>query len=295
MPSLFSLPSLPSFPSSTRWPEPSSTVLSTPELSTPELSTHTVVVLHAHPDDEAIFTGLTVRRLADAGARVVVVTATDGAAGVPRVRLASGETLRQRRLGELERACELLGAARLEVLGYGDSGCHAGPYAPGTLGAADPARVARQVARIVTEEGAATLVHYDPRGIYGHVDHVQVHRVGARVVAGLGLTGYQATVDPVALRRGPRHVLQGAAGDELDVGVPASRIQVTVRAGTADLLAKMAAMSVHASQIGPEYLAARDFAAGYGREWFLRSGAPGVLDALRIQRDQGIRRVFSRV
>ncbi|HEY6796323.1 MAG TPA: PIG-L deacetylase family protein [Kineosporiaceae bacterium] len=244
-------------------------------------SAHTVVVLHAHPDDEAIFTALTIRRLADAGARVVLVTATDGAAGVPRLRLAPGETLRSRRLGELERACELLGVARLEVLGYTDSGAHRGPYGPGTLAAAAPAQVADQVQQIVEQEGASTLVHYDARGIYGHVDHVQVHRAGSLVVQRTGLTGYQATVDTQALRTGPRHVLHGAAGADLDVGVPSSRIAVTVQAGTVELLAKMAAMSAHASQIGPHYLDPPAFAAGYGQEWFVRdSSAPGVLESL---------------
>lgn len=247
-----------------------------------DLRGQVVVVLHAHPDDEAIFTGLTARRLADAGARVVMVTATDGAAGIPRTRLAPGETLRRRRLAELERACDLLGVARLEVLGYADSGAHAGPYAPGTLGAADPGRVARRLARIVEQEGAAALVHYDRRGIYGHVDHVQVHRVGAAVVRRLGLTGYEATVDADAVRSGPRHVLQGAAGDGLDVGVPAADITLTVLASVAGLLAKMAAMSAHASQIGPEYLDPAGFATAYDREWFVRCGAPGALDRIAV-------------
>ena len=44
----------------------------------PDLSGQTVLVLHAHPDDEAIFSGLTLRRLADAGARTVVVSLTGG-------------------------------------------------------------------------------------------------------------------------------------------------------------------------------------------------------------------------
>ena len=42
----------------------------------------TVVFLHAHPDDEAIFTGGTMRLLADAGHRVVLVLATSGELGV---------------------------------------------------------------------------------------------------------------------------------------------------------------------------------------------------------------------
>jgi LmbE family N-acetylglucosaminyl deacetylase len=240
----------------------------------------TVVVLHAHPDDEAIFTGLTMRRLADAGARVVLVMATDGAAGIARVPLSPGESLRSRRLAELERACGLLGVARLEVLGYADSGAHNGPYRAGALGAALVTEVARQVARIADREGASTLVHYDPRGIYGHIDHVQVHRVGTMVASSLRLAGYQATVDSAALRTDPRHVLRRATGGSMDVGVPASTISVTVHAEGPDLLAKMAAMATHASQVGTADLDPASFAVTYGREWFVREGVPGALDAL---------------
>jgi LmbE family N-acetylglucosaminyl deacetylase len=239
----------------------------------------TVVVLHAHPDDEAIFTGLAIRRLVDDGVRVVLISATSGEEGVPRVPLLPGETLRRRRVAELERACELLGVARLELLGYRDSGCHVGPYARGALGAASVAQVARRVRRTVEREDAVALVHYDPQGIYGHVDHVQVHRAGAHVVHELGITGYEATVDADQLRRGPTHVLQGAAGESLpDAGVPAECIDLALAARPAELLAKMAAMSAHGSQIGPEYLDPLRFEAAYGREWFVRRGRPGPLD-----------------
>lgn len=246
----------------------------------PAFSSHTVIVLHAHPDDEAIFTGLTMRRLADAGARVVLVMATDGAAGVPRVELSRGESLRERRLAELERSCDLLGVARLEVLGYSDSGAHKGPYAAGTLGAAPATVVARQVARIASHEGASTLIYYDPVGIYGHIDHVKVHRVGAMVTRRLQLAGYQATVDAAALRAGPPHVLERAADDWLRVGVPTAKISVTVEAAGHDLLAKIAAMATHSSQIDADELDPAQFAAAYGREWFVREGPPGALDAL---------------
>jgi len=244
----------------------------------------TVVVLHAHPDDEAIFTGATIRTLADAGVRVVLVTATCGEQGIPRVTLAPGETLRARRIAELERACELLGVARLVLLGYRDSGAHAGPYGFGDLGSAPAAGVAGHLERIVVAEHAEALVHYDPRGIYGHVDHVQVHRAGARVVRRLGITGYEATVDAARLRRGPRHVLQQAAGERLDAGVHPSRIGLTLHADVAALQAKQAAMAAHASQIGPEYLDPDSFAQAYRREWFVRRGAPGVIDAVAARR-----------
>jgi LmbE family N-acetylglucosaminyl deacetylase len=240
----------------------------------------TVVVLHAHPDDEAIFTGATLRALADRGTRVVLVTATSGEEGVPRGRLAAGETLAQRRVAELERACELLGVARLVLLGYADSGAHAGPWSPGSLGAAPARQVAARVAALVRQEGAEALVHYDRRGIYSHVDHVQVHRAGALAARTTGVTAYEATVDAARLRGGPRHVLQQAAGNDLDAGERPEAIDVTVRADSSALLAKMAAMTAHASQIGPQWLDHAGFGQAYGHEWFVRRGRRGPLDAL---------------
>ncbi|NLT55533.1 MAG: PIG-L family deacetylase [Actinomycetales bacterium] len=243
-----------------------------------------LIVLHAHPDDESIFTGATIRRAADAGVRVVVISATSGEAGEPQVSLAAGETLRQRRVTELERACEVLGAARLVLLGYLDSGAHLGPYPAGSLGAARVSEVAGRVERVVREENASALVYYDRRGIYGHVDHVQVHRVGQLVARWTGITGYQATVDRQQLRRGPYHVVQHAAGDDRRIGVSSHRVSCTVEASTTELLAKMAAMSAHASQIGPRWLDPSRFATGYGREWFVRQGGPGLVDALSTAR-----------
>ncbi|XTZ13636.1 PIG-L deacetylase family protein [Micromonospora echinospora] len=251
-------------------------------------SAHTVIVLHAHPDDEAIFTGLAIRRLTDSGARVVLITATDGAAGVPRIALPRGETLRSRRLAELERACDVLGVSRLEVLDYVDSGAHSGPYRARTLGAAPISEVAGRVARIAEREGASTVVHYDPGGIYGHIDHVQVHRAGTKVARDLRIAGYQATVDAAVLRAGPGHVLHRAAHGRAKVGIPAAGISVTVDAASSDLAAKRAAMAAHASQIGPVDLDPSGFAAAYGREWFVREGKPGALDALRRAAEQPV-------
>src|SRR4051794_41850597 len=93
-----------------------------PLLPTPDLRRQTVLVPHARPDDEAIFTGLTRRRLADAGARTVLVVATDGDLGGSRVPLRRGETVRQRRRAELEQGAGMLGVARLVLLGQRDPG-----------------------------------------------------------------------------------------------------------------------------------------------------------------------------
>jgi LmbE family N-acetylglucosaminyl deacetylase len=74
----------------------------------------TVVAFHAHPDDESLLTGGTLARCAAEGHRVVLVTATLGGAGGP----AAG------RAAELAAAATALGCARVEVLGYHDSGLH---------------------------------------------------------------------------------------------------------------------------------------------------------------------------
>src|SRR5947209_18687426 len=83
----------------------------------------TLVTFHAHPDDEAIACGGTMARAADDGHRVVLVFATRGEHGeVADGVLGPSETLEQRREREARRAAEILGVARVEFLGYRDSG-----------------------------------------------------------------------------------------------------------------------------------------------------------------------------
>ncbi len=83
----------------------------------------TVVFVHAHPDDEAIATGGTMAKMADQGHRVVLVTATRGELGeLPDGGLDPGESLTERRMAELDRACRILGVSRQVYLDYLDSG-----------------------------------------------------------------------------------------------------------------------------------------------------------------------------
>ena len=87
-----------------------------------------LVCFHAHPDDEVFTTGGVMRLAADAGHRVVLVTATDGALGeVPDGLLADGELLVDRRRRELEASALTLGVHRLELFDYPDSGMSGTP------------------------------------------------------------------------------------------------------------------------------------------------------------------------
>jgi len=259
-------------------------------ITTPDLRGHTVLALHAHPDDEAIFTGITLRRLADAGARTVLVIATAGELGSSRVPLRPGETVPERRIAELERAAELLGVSRLVLLGHRDSGLPG--WSSGSheraLAAADPLLLARRVAEVADDEGAATLIHDDEHGIYGHPDHRATFRIGATAAELVGADAYRMTVDREHLHVSARdgHLVHGAArAAAVGFGRATVEISLAVTGTPEHLLTKRAAMTAHASQIADADVPSAGFADAYGFEWFRRTAgpaavAPGALDAL---------------
>ncbi len=264
------------------------------------VSSGTVVFFHAHPDDEAIFTGGTMARLADAGHRVVLVVATKGELGSPSQFLTTGASLAAHRVDETRRASDILGVARLEFLGYEDSGMLGDPAntAPGAFWSSDNEPVAADLAHLLRDEAAEALVVYDERGIYGHPDHVKVHQVGVRAaqLAGVDLV-YEVTVDREYLHFVESHLVAEAgrsppstehSAETLGmaaspVGVPTVLLSTTVDVRCV-LDRKRKAMAVHASQI-PESasamrLPAASFADVYGFEWYVRRGPPGPLEGL---------------
>ena len=252
----------------------------------------TVVFVHAHPDDEAIFTAGTMCLLHAAGHRVVLVVATGGELGIPHEDAAGPDHLAAVRRVETDAAARLLGVARTEFLGYHDSGMagDAANDAPGSLWSTDAAEVASRLAAILDDEQAAALVTYDETGIYGHPDHLQVHRAAAMAASRAGTpTVYEATVDREYLHFVETHLVEQAilAGDlgmvRSHIGVPSVMITNAVDVSS-ELDRKRAAMAAHASQI-PETTSAfqlglEQFAAVYGWEWFVRQGPPGPIDEL---------------
>ncbi len=144
----------------------------------------TIVAFHAHPDDEALLTAGTMARAAAQGHRVVLVLATDGGAGLAADELRDDGGLGARRLQEARRSSAALGVARVEWLGYADSGSGAEPE-PDVPGATRFCRApleeaAERLAAILRTERADLLLSYDASGGYGHRDHKRVHVVGAR-------------------------------------------------------------------------------------------------------------------
>jgi LmbE family N-acetylglucosaminyl deacetylase len=255
----------------------------------------TLVTFHAHPDDECIACGGVMRKAASEGHRVVLVVATRGERGeVPEGFLAEGEQLWQRRVAETFAAAEILGAQRVEFLGYTDSGMMGTPanHAAGSFWTAPVDEAARRLAAILDEERADVLTCYDDNGGYGHPDHIQVHRVGLAAAALAGTPRvYQNTMNRDHMLRGMSAFAQQAATAGIEVpdvaaepgfGKPESVITAAVDV-TPYLADKRAAMRAHASQISEQsfFLALPDeaFAYAFGTEWFIRDGqGPGITE-----------------
>lgn len=255
----------------------------------------TVVAFHAHPDDETLLTGGTLARIVAEGHRVVLVVATLGDAGL--ADHPHGHALALRRREELLTAASVLGCARVETLGYLDSGLH-GDYRPAHHPDENEAQQfaevpvelpAARLAEILRQERADVLTSYDPQGGYGHPDHVQVHRVGvlAARLAGTPLL-LEATIDRRSLR--PILALLRLAGRLLpSLPLGAARTAFTAHAELTHVVdvrpylkQKRAAMRAHASQTeggrGMRTLAVLSrlpgplFSAVAGREWYVEAG-----------------------
>jgi LmbE family N-acetylglucosaminyl deacetylase len=131
----------------------------------------TIAFVHAHPDDEALLTAGTMAKAAAEGHRVVLIMATDGAAGLTSAAFAEGLTDTRRR--ELQASAEHLGVAAVHELGYADSGLSGEDshgFANQSVG-----DIARRIAQIFDDESIDIAVGYDAQGGYGHPDHRHVH------------------------------------------------------------------------------------------------------------------------
>ncbi|KAA0021164.1 PIG-L deacetylase family protein [Antrihabitans cavernicola] len=108
-----------------------------------------VLCVHAHPDDESLWTGGTLARFAEQNVNTRVLTCTDG-------HLADAERL-PHRIDELREALRILAAGEPRVL------------APG-------ADWANELTREIRSYRPNLVITYDAFGIYGHPDHIGTHR-----------------------------------------------------------------------------------------------------------------------
>lgn len=155
-----------------------------------------LVLVHAHPDDESISTGVTMAKYAAEGAHVTLVTCTLGEMGevlVPELEHLAADrddALGEHRRGELAAAMAELGVTDHRLLGgpgrFRDSGMKwdenghataADEIHDNAFWHADLVEAANPLVEVLREVRPQVLVTYDEFGAYGHPDHVQAHRV----------------------------------------------------------------------------------------------------------------------
>lgn len=121
----------------------------------------------AHPDDEAFGTGGTLTKYAAEGCDVYLVTATRGEAGqIAEPDLATPANLPHVREHELRCACEIYGIHPPRFLDYVD----------GQLPIVHQGQAVGKLVRLLRELKPQVLITFGPDGIYGHYDHIAVHR-----------------------------------------------------------------------------------------------------------------------
>ncbi|MCP2290218.1 N-acetyl-1-D-myo-inositol-2-amino-2-deoxy-alpha-D-glucopyranoside deacetylase [Nocardia amikacinitolerans] len=238
-----------------------------------------IVLVHAHPDDESITTGGTIAHYRRRGVPVTVVTCTLGEEGEvigeqwAQLTADHADQLGGYRVLELTRALAALDAAPPRFLGgagrWRDSGMAGTPSAehPRAFVRSGPDAVDALV-EILLELRPRVVIGYDPRGGYGHPDHIRAHEVATDAVQAAAGRGWDVpkfywtvtdadmlrlhtealarrTVEglPGALPRGWR--LPGAG--EL-ASVPSHTVTTTVEVSDV-LTAKRAALRAHATQV----------------------------------------------
>ncbi|MGD2176778.1 MAG: PIG-L deacetylase family protein [Anaerolineae bacterium] len=131
------------------------------------MSDLTLMAVFAHPDDEAFGTGGTLSKYAAEGCDVYLVTATRGEAGeIAEPDLATSADLPFVREQELRCACEIYGIHPPRFLGYAD----------GLLPIVHQGQAVGKVVRLTRELRPQVVITFGPDGIYGHYDHIAVHR-----------------------------------------------------------------------------------------------------------------------
>ncbi len=257
-----------------------------------------LLAIFAHPDDETFGAGGALALAAAAGVPTWLVCATDGDLGGVEGARELDRDLRRR---ELRCAMAALGVAEPIFLGYGDSGMEGWAKPPGCLALADEEEVVGRLVEIIRELRPATVVTFDPGGIYGHPDHVAISaRATEAFRRAAGEPGGPTTLYHQALSRGDL-----AGWDEMQAEMAALRGDEAAEPqepSADDLLQqrrfvelarpdddmtthldvrsvidrKLAAFACHASQIRDDWSAApREMLERWlGRETFIRVEPP---------------------
>ncbi|MDT7789257.1 MAG: hypothetical protein QOF58_7676 [Pseudonocardiales bacterium] len=245
--------------------------------------TRTLLAVHAHPDDESTSTGGILAHYASLGARIVLVTCTNGELGdapggiKPFTPAHDPSRVAAHRLGELQTACRVLGVTDVELLGYHDSGIAAWENPRGAFVDVPVSAAADQVARLIEHYEPQVVVTYDAENTAQHQDHLHAARVAT---AAFDLSAVAAKLYYKAHGRAYWERLIRVAASvgihrDLPTGLDDVDRRITTTIDTRAVVArKRAALHCHASQLGSSIagrLPPAEFAEALGVEDFVRA------------------------
>ena len=213
-------------------------------------SARRLLIVHAHPDDESLFTGHIIAERLAAGAEVYVLTLTRGERGKVKLEELKGLEGQLRamgafRAGELKVALSELAKAGSKLhhsfagtRAFLDSGMRINPMGRPTkkhrtdemaLASASTAVIAEDIERVIKDFKPDAILTYNSKGGYGHPDHKMAHQATA-----MAIRQYRRQT-----RRAPQFWVIAEPGEKFDVAIGDAK--------TAKF--KRAALEAHSSQV----------------------------------------------
>lgn len=212
-----------------------------------------VVAVHAHPDDEALWTGGLLAQMAAQGHDVLVVTCTLGEEGevIPEelAQLVDADQLGGYRYWELQQSLEILGCEGAFLGGVGrwrDSGMVVSDHPRAFANAG--AEAVEQLTEILLSAQPDLLITYGPDGGYGHPDHIKAHQITHEAAKRLGITNiwWAVTVlEDVTLENIPKTWRLPLPGEIASV----AEADICIELSESDFKKKAQAMAVHRTQL----------------------------------------------
>lgn len=209
-----------------------------------------LLVVHAHPDDESLFSGHIIAERLAAGAEVYLLTLTRGERGKVKLEELKGLEGQLRamgafRAGELRVALDELGKAGSPLhhsfagtRAFLDSGMRINAMGRPTkkhrtdemsLASASTAVIAEDIERVMKDFKPDAILTYNAKGGYGHPDHKMAHQATA-----MAIRQYRR-----ARKRAPQFWVLAEPGERFDVAIGN---QTTAKF-------KRAALEAHSSQV----------------------------------------------
>jgi len=235
-----------------------------------------LLVVHAHPDDESLFTGHIIANAVNSGAEVMVLTLTRGERGrmkLEELRSLDGNlpSMGAFRAGELRNALAALGVQHFKFAGtraYLDSGFRLNAFGKPakvknldelSLSAVNVAVVADDIYATLKEFKPDAVVTYNRKGGFGHPDHKMAHEGTAMALRRIAKENS---------RKAPEFWTIAEKGERADVMIGNAKTAIV----------KKEALSAHASQVS---VGAETYSISAGKE-------------IRYEEQEGLRRASIR-